>query len=422
MADISLDKAKYIGILLPDEETAANCGNISGNDLSTFKLLLTILNIGTQANIVAEVESNDTVTKIERFLEGADVALARRVSAFSHNSVIGHISGRTVISPTYSDVFHDILSYDGCEFYGVEPMDVEEALCKYKNCIPVINYDDDRAVDEQGQKTVDRLYIFAETVDSVEEREEPRLLAKPLAYRENIDAEDFVLYIFSDSDRAGFVVEEVEAYNQMHNAHIRYEIHSFREDIHAILDHMNAVEGGKRILLLSSAGENDNCRDTEVFVALLSMRLSGQLDSRIPVFVELINPRNVFPMKKLEVASVIVSGKITSLFMVQLLTHPGSRRFYRDIVVANTADNDGSVDFDIVKAREVLVYEDMRELVFSSAAEFIHSFYQASGKSRMCIGVKAAGEGQIRYLCERTDEEEEVRVGKEDELVVVKYW
>ena len=72
----------------------------------------------------------------------------------------------------------------------------------------------------------------------------------------------------------------------------------------------------------------------------------------------------------------------------------------------------------MVKAREVLVFEE-EYLSFACQSELVQSFYLASEKKKMCIGIKHGEE--IRYLCDRMDDEEDLRVYPTDELVLVTY-
>ncbi len=423
LSDISLDHAKYVGILLSDEVADEESQNsISERDLASFKALMAILHMNPDANIVVELESRSAEERIEHFLKETHPTLCDHVSAFSHNSVIGHILGRAVINPIYSHLFHHILSYDGCEFYGLPAMDTADALQCYRNCIPVVNYDDDCTVDENGNTAADQLYILADDFRSIEKRKTPCSFAKPIPYREEISRENFSLIIFSDSDRAGFVVEELDAYNRTFQKHISYELHSYDEDLSAVAEHIQTIDGTKKILLLSSEQKNSADQDADVFVALLSLKISGRLDESIPIFAELVNPKNLISMQNLGVVSVIVSNKIISLFMVQLLTHPGSRRFYRDIVVTNSGDNGGAVDFDVVFARELLSFSGS-ELTFSSRSEFLHSFFLASEKNKLCVGIKPEGNEpqDLTFLCSHTDDLTPLTICPNDELILITY-
>ncbi len=419
--DISLTSAKHIGILLPDEGGESSA-NISNNDLSAFKTLMTVLNTGTPANVVMEVEGNETVKKVEKFIAETDTSLQHKISTFSHNSVIGHILGRVIINPIYAPLFHKILSYEGSEFYGIEPMDLEEALYKFNDCIPIINYDDDLEIDENGHKTCDQLYILSENSKALGIRNTPLSCAKPLPFCEKIQREAFTLFVVSDSDRVSFVMDELNLYNQMNHVGIQYKVYSYSDDAEKIVEAIAAHPGNKKLLLLSAEQDGTFGHDAAVFTTLLSFKLSGKLQGNLPIFVEILNPKNMTALKSLGVASVIVSNKIISLYMVQLMTHPGSRRFYRDVIVENGDSENGNVDIDIIKAKEILVFEH-DVLTFTSKSELVQSFFISSKKTRMCIGIKYAEDDNenIYFLCNQMDEPNNIVLHPEDELIVVKY-
>ena len=105
--------------------------------------------------------------------------------------------------------------------------------------------------------------------------------------------------------------------------------------------------------------------------------------------------------------------------MVQLLTHPGSKRFYRDMISTNGDDEDDGIDFEIIKASNLFEIED--KLVFSSKAEMVQVMYNSTNKTMMCIGVIFKNSDEILFLCDKMDEVETIIINKDDELVMVKY-
>lgn len=421
LADVSIEKACHIGILLAGHEEDIPHA-ISANDLASFKLLMSLLYMGTPANIVVEVEQNATAEKIEQFIATTHVEYRKRVSVFSHNSVIGHILGRAVINSSFSYVFHELLSYEGCEFYGIDPMSIEDALYRYNDCIPIVNYDDDDAVDESGEKAADQLYVLSENAQFLGERKAPRSFVREIPYRENIMREEFTLILISDSDAKEFITGEIDSCNQQFGMNIQYVMCSFEDDIETTIERINGVEGNKKILMLSAEGGGDASQDADIFITLLAFRTSGKIDPNIPIFTEIANPRNLVAMKNLGVASVIVTNKIISLFMIQLLTHPESEKFYRDLIVANGTSGNDAIDLDIITADNLLAFEgeDMR---FSCPSEFVQSFYMASGKTKMCIGFKRAGDGDdaLTFLCSDMDGDSEVILHPKDQLIIMEY-
>lgn len=421
LSDISICNAAHIGVLLTNQEDDG-IHPIPTKDLTSFKLLMSLIHMGTTANIVVEVEKNETATKIEQFIRETDQATDRRVSIFSHNSVIGHILGRAVVNPVYSYLYHELLSYDGCEFYGIAPMKIEDALYLYNDCIPIINYDDDGAVDADGKLSVDQLYVLSDNETTLGIRREPKSYARPLPYRESIELEPFTLFIISDSDVKNFVIDELDGYNSLHEKCIDYVLFSFKDDINSIIDTIVRTEGKKKILLLSAEAESEVNQDADIFVTLLDFRTSGRIGEDIEIYTEIANPRNLVPMQNLGVVSVIVTNKIISLFMIQLLTHPESEKFYRDIIVANGDNPDDVIDLDVLKAKELLDLGG-KSITFSCASELVQSFYLASDKRRMCIGVRYATDpmDKLYFFCDGMDKENKIVISPDDELVVVDY-
>ena len=419
LSDISLNKAKYIGVLIAGLEDNGEY-QMSANDLNAIKTLFTMANVGIKANIVVEAEENSTLEKIESLLNRINPELNNRILVFSHNSVVGHIMGRSIVNQTFNDVYHELLSYDGVEFYGIPTKDIEEALYDYNDCIPIINYDDDDRVDEEGNKAPDQLYVLSDNAQTLGERPEKKSFVKPLNYKENLQKESFSVFILSKNGEDQFVKEELEKYATLSNIDIAYNSYTYNDDLETIKEEINKTQGQKKVLLLSSANNNEAIQDAEVFLTAMDLKMGG-LDEDIQIYAEIFNPSNTQALQNIGVVSVIVSNKIISLFMVQLLTHPSSKKFYRDLISINDTEGTDSLDIDIVRAKELLVF-DGESINFTCQSELVQSFYLASNKTKMCIGIKhVRGDGKVRFLCDGMDKPEDLMVYPDDELILVTY-
>lgn len=419
LSDVSLEKAKYVGLLLADIEGAQEHA-MTNNDLNALKSLFAIMTIAKDANIVVEAECNETVVKIEQLLDTIDKNLNKRIIVFSHNGVLGHVLGKTLVNATYSQLYHHILSYDGCEFYGIPSMDVEDALYKYNDCIPIINYDDDNEVGSNGKYQADQLYVLSDDKDSLGARASEQAFIKPLTYTPCDKTEQFSVFIFSQSGKAQFVVDELNMYNKVYNTNIVCQSYPYSDDLTEVMEEIKKVEGKKKILLLSSGDDNVSGQDEDIFLSALSFKIHNCLDAKTEVLAEIANPLNLNSLKNFGVMSVIVSNRIISLFMLQLLTHPGSKKFYRDLISTNGSGSNDAIDLDIVRASDVLAFEG-NALTFSCKSELVQSFYFATNKTRMCIAVKYQGKEEIDFLCDKMDVLEEIVLEKNDELILAVY-
>jgi hypothetical protein len=413
--DISLGEAKYIGVFLSDVEGEGE-NDMTAKDINAVKTLLTMMNLNTNANIVVEVENDVAVEKIEGLLKVSESEIDRHIIAFSHNAVVGHILGRSVINPTFDAVYNQLLSYEGVEFYGIDSEDVEDALYKYNDCIPVVNYDDDDKVDENGNMAADQLYILSDNRETLGVRPEKKSYVKELKYCENKKRDKFTVFIVSSGGEHSFVVEELNAYAQSSNDIGEYRSYSY-SDLEQLKSDLLSISGKKKILLLSSSEEGAK-QDADVFLAALDLKLTGTIDDSAEVYAEIVNPINMKSLQNLGVVSVIVSNRIVSLFMLQLLTHANSKKFYRDLISINDGIGNDGIDVDIMRADELLMF-DSEYISFSCQSELVQSFYIASGKTKMCMGIKHGDE--LRFLCDGMDKPEDLRVYPEDELVLAVY-
>lgn len=419
LSDISIEHASYVGILLPNVDNSCD-ELISSKDLTAFKLLLSMLGEAPNANIVVETENESAKEKIEQLIQVAHPEVKNRISVFSHNAIMGHVLGRATINPIFSTLFHHVLSFDGAEFYGIPTMSIDEALLTYNDCIPIVNYDDDDEIDENGNKAADQLYILSDTKSSLGIRKEKKSFAIDLPYKENIQSEDFTLFIFSNSDRAKFVVAEIQNYNENYNGKIKYEVYSYEDKLSDIINKIEKTSGKRKVLLLSEESNEVSSQDSAIFLSLLEMKTNKTICSEVEINVEIVNIDNMIPVKNLGIASVILSNRIISLYMLQLLTHRGSRKFFKDILLSNS--DIGDIDFEVIKADEILIF-DKRDIHFSSYSQAVQSFYKASNKSKMLVGYvdKQTSNNNIEFFCDSMDKERDIIIKPDDELIVIAY-
>ncbi len=417
--DISISEASHIGILLSNQQNTDD-NAISTKDLTSFKLLLTMIGESPNANIVVETQSELAKSKIEQLLKSSHPQEMKRVSVFSHNAVMGHVLGRTVINPAFSYLFHNILSFDGAEFYGIPTMDIEEALTTFNDCIPIVNYDDDDEIDQNGNKKTDQLYILSDTEDTLGVRECNKSYIKDLNYSLRIEKQDFSLFIFSDSDRAQFVITELKNNNISGDTNIRYQVFSYQDDLNEIIQKIEKTTGERKILLLSKEEFDSNNQDSDVFLSLLELKQSKIIATEVEIFVEVVNVDNVTPVKNLGIATVILSNKIISLYMLQLLTHVGSRKFFKDVLLSNAET--GEIDFEINTAKEMLTFEK-DTIEFSCYSQAVQSFYKASNKTRMLVGYfpDKNDKSKLCFFCDQMDKERNLVIHPTDELITISY-
>lgn len=413
LTDVSISDAKSIGILLvqekEDDESAA--------DLNTFKLLMSIIHLVHNTNIVVEVTTQQMKEKIETLFKDPSMS-SNLVSVFSSNVVTGHIVGKSIINQQYFNVFHELLGYDGVEFYDIEPMSLTDALECFDNCIPMANYDDDDVIDESGSKAADHLYVLGEDSTCTRKRKERKVTNRRIPFRRAVLDKSFTVFIVGENQGLKFLVQEFQEYELNSSNKIDIRTFSFSDDLGMIVEQINNTKGPRKLLLLSDKRLEAAEQDSNIYMTLLSLKLSHSLDKEVEISIEISNPNNIQSLHNLGITKVIITNKIISLYMIQLLTHENAVKFYQDVITPDTDDNGGSVDVEIYDSGELL---DVSEpLEFSSKAELIQSFFYSSEKTMMLFAIRnKKSDEEAYYLCNNIDKPERIVIDKDTELFIM---
>jgi len=177
-------------------------------------------------------------------------------------------------------------------------------------------------------------------------------------------------------------------------------------------------KGHKKLLLLSNEDAENNQIDANIYVSLLSLKSAGIIDgNEIEILTEIINPSNQQSVANFGVDGVVISNKMISLYLIQLLTHSDSKRFYRDIISTDSEENDGNIDLDINLAKELL--DISSSLTFSSKSELVNAFYYSSQKKRMIIAYKK--DNIVVFLADKLDVEEEIIIEPNTVIYTIVY-
>ncbi len=418
LKDISIEKAQSIGILLDESWTndIHNDDMISYKDLSSFRLLMSLIHLVDNKNIVIEVEKTQISEKIQK-LFAKNINSKNKISVFSHHEIIGHILGKAIIKKEYVDFYNEVLSYDGVEFYGISPIDITQALMEYNDFVPIVLYDDDDELDYEGKKNPDHLYILDED-GYLTKRKTPLKHERIIKTRYLSHDCDCSFYIVGDSNSLEYIIKELQEYKCYNAANLEYEVFSYKQ-LSQMVEAINKKKNCRKVLLLSQTNQDEIDQDANIFVNLLSLRVDYNLDKDVEVYAEITNPSNYSAVKNMGVAKTIVSNKLISLYMVQLLTHPNSGKFYRDILIPNSLEEDAGIDFEIVDAYQYLDIDE--ELTFSSKAELVQSFYFSTNKKNMIIAYKNKTDEKMIYLCSNMDKQETITIKKDTIIIVVRY-
>lgn len=418
LADISIKNAKSVGILQDSswENSDKLYDGLTQKDFNAFRLLMSIINLVDNSPIVVEAERRLLEKKVDELFKNANID-SKQISVFSHNLVIGHILGKAIIRSEYVDFYNEILSYDGVEFYGIAPMPMKEALETYSDCIPVALYDDDDVVDNEGNKAPDHLYILDEDGKATPRKNKVSIDRK-LELVNQLDCVDTSYFIVGNELNTKFICEEIENSKKTNKGKIEYEFYD-ENKLEVLVKDISKSKAERKVLLLTNNRDLADNNDANILVSMLSLSVDYDVLKNVELYVEVKNPNNFVTVKNMGVAKTIISNKLISLFMIQLLTHPESRKFYKDILVPNDNMDDSGIDFEILKASNILKIDD--KLVFNSKTELVQSFFNTTNGESMIIGYINPGDEKINYLASNMDKQEEIVLTKDTKIVVTRY-
>ena len=409
LEDISIEKATQICVMTRDDMEDGEDDNIVNSDLLNLKILLRLgsFNIRPDCQIVVETNSDDTRGQIENL--SYTIASLKKLSIVpvSFNRKLGQIIAQSLVMPRISDVYSELFSFDGSEFYSLDTQDsIDEFMKTHNESIPVFK-------DKQ-------LFVLAEDEKQLQ-RTRARAFDKaiPLQAKENSEVEGASLFIIGDNSKSEFVLDELRKNQDIGSIDFSLKHYHKNENEKLIAD-LKATEGPKKVLILSDDTVGEETYDANVFVSLIELSKAFPKRENITYITELLDSRNLSSVHDFNIKNTIISNRLMSLLITQLALNQGGKVFF-DRVLSTANDTSKENDFDICITPALALLQMDGPLSFASKAELVRSFYEAFGHHNILLGV-ACKDGDLFFLDKNQDEEKRIQIDPEDELVYFKYF
>ena len=404
--DVSIDKASNIVIMSREDMAPGDDKNITSSDLNALKILLALgnFNIKQDCNIVVETENEHTKQKIENISETISTLKDKSVIPVSFNKKIGQVIAQSVVDPELANIYLDLLSYDGSEFYSVDSYEsIDEYLTHYNSSIPIKKYDS--------------LFVLAETnKDLTQKRNKPYSTTKTIKFKEYDPQDFFTVFVIGDNKKSEHIMENLELFSKGYNSKVGLKKYHKDENDKLIEDIRN-TEGRKKVLILSDDTVGDDSLDSNVFVSLIALETAFKENKELSFITELLDSRNLNSVKDFNIKNAIISNKLMSLLITQLAMNKNSKEFFESLLMTDT--DEGGEIFDIKINRVNQVLDLNQDLTFQNKAELVQSFYNSVEKKCMLIGIIQNGDAM--YLCENQDENKPITLNELDSLIYIKY-
>ena len=370
LKEINIDKAESIAIL-----GASSWLNASEqNDSISFKILMTVISLTKNANIVIETDDQEVTKNIHDLMEASNELKDAHISLFSRNTIVGHVLAKTAINADYPNLYYSLLSFRNVSFYAIDkPLEVEEALGKYGNCLPSFRYkcNDDK----------EYLFVNAEKESDIRKNLLKKKHTATAPFKKKIIKSSFTLYVIGKNERSDAIDYAVRQHNSLDEGKVNLKILPIDCDINELLEDIATIQGKKKILILSDDNAQEENIDANVFLSLIKIKANKELSEDIEVFAEIFEPSNRFSLEALNISGIIIANQMVAVYMAQLLCHVESHKLYEDLLLP---DSNAEVNFEIRQAKELLNINE--NLEFSSRGDFVYSLYNSSKQEYLPIG------------------------------------
>lgn len=315
---------------------------------------------------------------------------------------MGRLIAQTLLMPTLNKVYHELLSFDGSEFYTVANQDARTFMETHHQAIPIYSKDN-------------LLYVLAESKSDLNKiRENPLSTYRKLTIKDQSRYQDKHILIFGKNRKLPFILDSIKLYELENKTHIDVLLIDSNDskDIEKTTEKMTCID---HILILSEDDLDREQYDSDVLVTLLKTQsLAKKFNAEI--IIELLDPRHFDIAQSYNVKNTIISNEYISRLMTQLSKN---RMLYDLFIDLLTYDSEHSEEesYEVYAYQAKHVIEIELPLSFNSVAEAIYSFYMSGNQEYIFIGLMR--DSKLRLFKGDFDQKEILTIEPDDYLVVI---
>ena len=408
LEDISIEEASQICIMAREDMIDVDDDNIINADLLNLKIVLKLgsFKMKEDCQIVVETQSDETRGQIENLSHKIASLKPLNITPISFNKKIGQIIAQSLIMPKMSDLYSELFSFEGAEFYSVESEDeIEHFLRTHYNAIPV--YKEQNHIFMLGNNEEDAKKV----------RQEEYLTNRIFMKAQGEKAEKASIFVIGQNSKTEFLLDSLRRMQESGDIVFKFK-HYNKLQTEDLTRDVKAEEGERKILILSDDQVAADSYDANVFVALIELSKVFPVNQEgISYTTELLDSRNLSSVRDFNIENTIISNKMMSLLITQLALNQKSKRFFEKMLTISNSNR--ATDFDLIidEVKDNIVIEE--EMKFESKAELIRAFYNTYEGKRILIGLVQNDE--IKMLNHAQDVKEEITLRPDDSFIYFKY-
>ena len=406
LEDISIDKASQICIMAKEDEIDNTDDEVINADLLNLKIVLKLgsFDLKEDCQIIVETDSEDARTQIDSLSRKLASLRKLNISAVSFNKKIGQIIAQSLVMPQMSNLYNELFSFEGSEFYSIESdQGIDEYMKKHPNAIPVHK-------DEQ-------LFVLASSEDDCkQERKVEYTNDKKFEIAKKVSVPHTNIFVIGENSKTKFLLQNLSRSKEYGDVDFEYKQYE-KDDIKTLINDVKEAEGERKILILSDDKVGADSYDANVFVALIELSKAFPQKENITYITELLDSRNLASVKDFNIHNTIISNKMMSLLITQLALNKSSKRFFEKVLSISTAKKENDFDITISDVSQSIVIDE--DIKFDTKAELLRTFYNTYEGQRILIGL--VQNDKIVLLNNNQDNKDEIVVHKDDSFIYLKY-
>ena len=406
LEDISIDKASQICVMAKEGVIDLDDDGVVNADLLNLKIVLKLgsFNLKEDCQIVVETDSEDARTQIDSLSRKLASLRKLNISAVSFNKKIGQIIAQSLVMPQMSNLYSELFSFEGSQFYSIESeQEIDDYMKTHMNAIPV---------HKDGH-----LFVLATSEDNCQKmRKQEYTNDKKFEVAKTGDIPNTNIFVIGENAKSKFLLQSLSRSKEYGDIDFQYK-HYEKMDIKSLINDVKEVEGERKILILSDDKVGEDSYDANVFVALIELSKAFPQREGITYITELLDSRNLASVKDFNIHNTIISNRMMSLLITQLALNKSSKKFFDKVLTISTAKK--ANDFDIAISsvpQSIIINEDM---TFESKADLLRTYYNTFNGTRILIGLVQNDE--IKLLNQNQDKKEDIVLHKEDSFIYLKY-
>lgn len=399
LMNICIEESKTVIILADESEVKT----LTHKDMLSMKTLMLVSNlkIKPEQTILVEVKEQTSIGLINDYI-AKHSGLNDQILPLLPDELMGRLIAQTLLMPELNQVYHELLSFEGAEFYTVKNMKAREFMETHHHAIPIYHLHD-------------TLYVLSSESKDIElKREVPLHHYEPLIINDQTRYHEKHIVIFGKNQKLPYILDSIRLYERENHVKIHISHMESNEAID-IKTYTESIEHIDHILILSEDNLDPSEYDSEVLVTLLmTQELAKKHQAQI--IIELLDPKHFDIAQSYNVQNTIISNEYVSRLMTQLSKN---RKLYPLFIDLLTYDDEGSEDetYEVYTYKAKDIIKHAFPLSFPTKALGIYTVFMSGNQDYIWIGT--IKEGKLDIFKGNLDQEDPLTIHEDDLLVVI---